>query len=81
MLLFERELEIPNFSPDESLIAQFERAVMSALPENAAPVRAVITGPSDHGQHCEIGILETADDRFTPHSLVVLPEMMAAPSR
>ncbi|MBC8481096.1 MAG: DUF3326 domain-containing protein [Planctomycetes bacterium] len=58
MLLIEREINIPQFKGDGSLLAYFEHSVRDHLNDDEIPVRFVITESDDNKYHCELGVLK-----------------------
>ena len=69
MLLFEREMIVPDFEPGESLVRQFQRHVEKELPSNTVPVRVAITESDSNGQHAELGLLQLDNDDYRPASI------------
>jgi hypothetical protein len=62
MLLIEREIDIPQWNEDGSLIAYLERNVRDCFPANEIPVRFVVTKSDDSKYHCELGVLAKTED-------------------
>ena len=62
MIVFERDIKIPQHSAQGSLITFFEQVVCNQLPIDEIPVRFVITESNELEYHCEIGTLIDKDD-------------------
>ena len=69
MLLFEREMVVPDFDPEGPLVGQLQRHVEKALPEGTVPVRLAVTGSCSDGQHVELGLLQLDGDEYRPASI------------
>jgi len=61
MLLSEREIHIPPWDGNGSLLTYFEQAVHDCLSPGDIPVRFVVTHSGRDGCHCELGILAGSD--------------------
>lgn len=57
MFLFEKEFEIPAAPNHRDLLSHIPRALKFRLPDNAHPVRFVITRLDHERYHCEVGAL------------------------
>ncbi len=60
MLLIEREINIPQYKKDSSLLEYFDQIVQRRLNDDEVPVRFVITESDDNKYHCELGVLKGA---------------------
>lgn len=57
MLLIEKNITIPVFNNEQSLISYFESFINNILSDDEIPVRFVVTRSDKYNYHCEIGVL------------------------
>ena len=66
MLLAEREIEIPAGREKTSLLTFFREAISEHLDTDEIPVRFAVTQSNSDGYHCELGVLEGANELSIP---------------
>lgn len=57
MLLIEKEIDLPRYNCDGSVITFFQKKIRSFISEKGIPVRFAVTASDKDKFHCEIGIL------------------------
>ena len=67
MILDEKEIKLPRYTDQESILEYFARNITEQLSPNEFPVRFVVTRTDEDGHECELGILSHADDFQVPH--------------
>ncbi len=66
MFLTEREIHIPAWNRNDSLLSYFEQAISKQLSANEIPVRFVVTESGVDGYHCELGVLSDVESTHVP---------------
>ncbi len=66
MYLSEIELELPAPSARESILGYLAKEIVARLPNDATPVRFVVTGSDNAGYRCEIATLHGGERTITP---------------
>ena len=57
MILDEKEIKLPRYAGDDSILEHFARNITEALSPNELPVRFVVTRTNEEYHQCELGIL------------------------
>ena len=57
MLLIEKDIEIPAYKGNDSLLSYFGQAIEKHLRGKGIPIRFAVTESNSKGYHCELGIL------------------------
>jgi len=60
--LIERELDVPAYKGDSSLLAYFEEGIREHLGVDGMPIRFAVTRSDSNGYHCELGVITGLDD-------------------
>ncbi|MFC1893904.1 DUF3326 domain-containing protein, partial [Chloroflexota bacterium] len=71
MILDEKEIKLPKYTDQESILEYFARNITEQLSPNEFPVRFVVTRTDEDGYKCELGILSHADDFQVPHKSLI----------
>ncbi len=71
MILDEKEIKLPRYTGQESILEYFAGNITEKLPPNEFPVRFVVTRTDEDGHECELGILSHADDFQVPHKSLI----------
>lgn len=66
MIIYQRDIDIPKYNGNDSIIDYFERQIKIKIDEGEIPIRFVITKTDNNKYKCELGVLRFNNSNSTP---------------
>ncbi|MGR3178235.1 MAG: hypothetical protein ACUZ8E_09285, partial [Candidatus Anammoxibacter sp.] len=66
MILNQRNIDLPQYTGNGSIISFLERQIKTRMGNGEIPIRFGITKTGDRKYECELGILRNGDSASTP---------------
>ncbi len=66
MIVYQREVNIPKYKENNSIISHFEQHIKANIDENEIPIRFVITQTDNNKYKCELGVIRVNNGYSTP---------------
>ncbi|MCH7732443.1 MAG: DUF3326 domain-containing protein [Candidatus Marinimicrobia bacterium] len=66
MIIYQRDVDIPIYKENNSIISHFEQHIKASLDGNEIPIRFVITQTDNNKYKCELGVLSVNNGNSAP---------------